>query len=311
MDKKQEEQKNLFQTLSNEELARLSESRDDEFGSISLVHSFTEKSLYHIGLECSDTVSKMCSRSLIPDEVISELCIKLIYLRDFYKKLTAASSRVDTRLISRFIYSICSAGGCPNKTAGVVRDLVNHYDVLQLKNTCDMSPSSILNYETLYKLFKPRIRLPDKKAEYVIAGMRRWDEISEVLLSSSTVTEKHFWMVDNVLGLGNVSAACFLRNTGASNVDNEGIPVVEDHIEKFVRILRPKVKWKTLRPRKYGGTMVMREIFESWCNKYAFPVVLADIVVNLVFSRSISLTSIDFGEIDDYGVQKIEGDLYS
>jgi thermostable 8-oxoguanine DNA glycosylase len=273
-----------------EELARLAEQDDDFVCSISNIRNtaFTVETLELLTNCVVTSVQGVTALAPPTGPAIHRLCEGLIQMRDNKACMQDKFAKLDKTLVAHYAFTLLVPGGRADKAAAVVKQLITDYDVFALCQV-DTAAESILNLKVLEELFSSRIRFPRQKAENFVLAMRRWPEVVAVCQSNLDADTAHKRLVALVPGFGPKAAAHFMRNIGVHNVDGDAVAIVDTHIQKFVDMLQVNAP-----KRRYGKDSVA-VAFTLWCKNSGYPLLLADAVVWMMYSRTQADNMVDFG----------------
>jgi len=276
-----------------EELARLAELEDDFVCSISNIRNaaHTVDTLESLAKLTVSSVKGVTALEAPTDKTLRQLCEGLIKMRDNKAKVLDKFAVLNKTLVSHYAFTLLVPGGRADKAAEVVKDLITKYDVFALCQV-DSSAEAILNLKVLEGLFMSRVRFPRQKAQNFTLAMRRWPEVIKLCQEPLDADTAHKRLVAMVPGFGQKAAAHFMRNIGLHNVDGDAVAIVDTHIQKFADMLQVNA------PKRRYGTNSVSDAFRLWCKNNGYPLLLADAVVWMMYSRTQAENMVDFGGFD-------------
>lgn len=94
------------------------------------------------------------------------------------------------------------------------------------------------------RIYLKGVRFPDRKAVYIIEAREKLPEIKKRL--NSDARELREWLIKNIRGIGLKESAHFMRNIGF-----KGLPIIDAHIQNFLRKIGYNNKVKSLTKKQY------------------------------------------------------------
>lgn len=272
-----------------EQLAELARLEDEDMAPVNLrATAFTVDTLENLTQFVVESVKGVTALAAPSPVALHKLCQGLIEMRDNKARVIDKFALLDKTLMSHYVFTLLVPGGRADKAADVVQELLKNYDVFALchENT---AADAILDMQALEKVFTGRIRFPAQKAQRFMLAMRRWPEVIKLCQTPMDAALSHKRLVDLVPGFGDKAAAHFMRNIGMHSVDGDAVAIVDTHIEKFVDLLQSNAP-----KRRYGKDSVSTQ-FKLWCKNNGYPLLLADAVVWMMYSKTGAENMVDFG----------------
>jgi len=276
-----------------EELSKLAQLEDEHFGAIVNMRAvqFTVPTLESLAGYVVNSVKAVTALSAPSPMALTKLCEGLIQMRDNKTRIMDKCAVLDKTLVSHYVFTLLVPGGRADKAAEVVQKLMTEYDVFALCSV-ESSAEALLNLQTVEALFTGKIRFPHQKAQNFVLAMRRWPEVVKLCQTPLDADVAHKRLIALVPGFGEKAAAHFMRNVGLHNVDGDAVAIVDTHIEKFVNLLQADAP-----KRRYGKDSISTS-FKAWCKNQGYPLLLADAVVWMMYSRTSADNMVDFGEFN-------------
>ncbi|MEK6928771.1 MAG: DNA lyase [Nanoarchaeota archaeon] len=117
----------------------------------------------------------------------------------------------------------------------------------------------------IIKILKTRTRFHNKKSDYLIEALAKWDKINEEIYNKETKELRNF-LAENIKGYGFKEASHFLRNIGKSN---NKIAILDRHILKNLKELDVISSEKVKSEKDY---LSAEEKFLDFSNKVGIPI---------------------------------------
>lgn len=248
----------------------------------------------HDILSARDIICDTAGSVRIPDAVVYRLMDTILSLNRIKARLMAANGLYDLGLIARYILAICMSVYSSSDVIPAITKLMREYDVISIFE----GNGNTLYRAELVRLFSTYTSIPKVYADRVYAGMRKWPYVVNLCQTEPDINKLYNTLTSRVKGMSFRAAAEFLRNVGINTLDSDNIPMLNQHVTKFVQSVDIDIAKAST---NYSHPRTVSKLFREWCRVHRIPTAIASFLVDIAYSEDSMY--LDIGDFDDIGYE--------
>lgn len=311
MDKEHKAQKDIYGSVvySPEELSNIGYEFLD-FDNV--VWGFDEESLYSVLVNTEEIINSVSLLRRLDKDTLRRVAVTLLELREYKSRFQLDSAVYDMGLLRRYLLTINRLSMRKDLYEKSIHELVEDYNILDILLPDKDNFINTLRRETIEDVFGKYTKKYRRVSDNFIKSLYVWDKVVEVCKSSINVNKTYEELTNLVPVWSNSGCSKFLRLVGISNVDDGGIPIVNESVVNFLQYVSSSIDRDIKKARKYKGNFNASDVFQIWCTKNAIPVVAADTLIHMMSNGTNTtlisdMLGIDLGgKENDYGSTRKE-----